>query len=100
MGEQKSKQTVEWSFSFGDVGDSISKTLKQMGVDGEIKTAQFSEPVGGATSARVRLDLSVGKMVVRALTEPDKLIEADVRYIGEVEFSVSGETDKVVRLGQ
>ena len=65
MGEQKSKQTVEWSFSFGAVGDSINDTLKQLGVDAEVKTSHFSEPVGGATSARVRLDLSTGKMVVR-----------------------------------
>ena len=100
MGEQKSKQVVEWSFSFGDVGDSINKTLRQMGVDAEVKTSHFNEPIGAATSARVRLDLATGKMVVRALTEPENLIEADVRHIGEMEFSVSGESDKFVRLGQ
>jgi hypothetical protein len=103
MGEQKSKQTVEWSFSFGDVRDSINKTLKDLGADAEIKTSHFSEPLGAATSARVRLDLATGKMVVRALTEPDgdaSLIEADVRHLGEMEFKVSGETDKFVRLGQ
>ncbi|MEO8606388.1 MAG: hypothetical protein ABI690_00780 [Chloroflexota bacterium] len=100
MGEQKPKQVVEWSFSFGDVGDSINKTLKQLGADAEIKESHFSEPVGTTKTARIRLDLATGKMVVRALTNSENLIEADVRHIGEMEFSVSGESDKVVRLGQ
>lgn len=100
MGEQKPKQTVEWSFSFGDVGESINKTLRELGADAELKTSHFSEPVGAAKSARIRLDLSTGKMIVRALTEPENLIEAEIRHVGEVEFSVTGESDKTVRLGQ
>ena len=63
MGEQKSKQVVEWSFSFGDVGDSINKTLRDLGVDAEVKTSHFTEPIGAAKSARVRLDLATGKIV-------------------------------------
>jgi hypothetical protein len=100
MGEQKSKQVVEWSFSFGDVGESINNTLKQLGADAEVKTSHFTEPIGAAKSARVRLDLATGKMIVRAATAPENLIEAEVRHIGEMEFSVSGESDKFVRLGQ
>jgi hypothetical protein len=98
--EQKPKQVVEWSFSFGDVGESVNKMLHDMGVEAEVKTAHFAESVGGATSAKVRLDLSTGKMIVHALPTADNLIEADLRYIGEVEFNASGEAEKTVRLGQ
>jgi hypothetical protein len=100
MGEQKTKQVVEWSFSFGDVSESIQNSLRQLGVDGELKTSHFSEPIGGATSAHVQLNLSTGKMILRALAEPDNLIEADIRHIGEVEFSATGAAEKTVRLGQ
>jgi hypothetical protein len=100
MDEQKSKSKVEWSFSFGELGDSIGQSLRQLGVQEEVKTAHFSEPVGGASSATVRLDFAAGKMIVHPLTDSDNLIEADVRYFGEMEFNVSGEGDKSVRLGQ
>lgn len=100
MDEQKSKSKVEWSFSFGDLGDSISESLRKLGVEEEVKTAHFSEPVSGATSATVRLDFSTGKMIVHALTDSENLIEADVRYFGEIDFNISGEGDKSVRLGQ
>jgi len=100
MDEQKSKSVIEWSFSFGDLGDSIQQSLRHLGVQEEVKTARFSEALGGATSASVRLDLSVGKMIVRPLADSDNLIEADVRYIGEIDFNFSGEAEKRVRLGQ
>ncbi len=100
MDEQKSKPVVEWSFSFGDLGDSISQSLRKLGVEEEVKTAHFSEPVGSTSGATVRLDFSAGKMIVHPLTDAENLIEADVRYLGEIEFKVSGENEKTVRLGQ
>jgi len=100
MSEEKQKRVVEWSFSFGDLGDSINQTLRKLGVDEEVKSAHFSESLGGATSAIVHLDLSTGKMIVRALAESENLIAADVRYIGEMVFNVSGDAEKTVRLGQ
>jgi hypothetical protein len=100
MSEEKQKRVVEWSFSFGELGESINQTLRQMGVDAEVKTAHFSEPVGSATAANIRLNLATGKMIVHALTGSDNLLEADVRYIGEMEFNVSGDTEKTVSLGQ
>ena len=55
----------------------------------EVKTAQYSELVGEATSAQVNLDLSVGKATVQALSDSDKLIDADLRYVGDVNFKVT-----------
>lgn len=100
MDEQKSKRVVEWSFSFGDLGDNINQTLRKLGVEEEVKTGHFSEAIGSAASANVRLDFSAGKMIVRPLVGSENLIEADVRYLGEIDFNVSGDAEKSVRLGQ
>ncbi len=65
----------------------------------EVETAAFSEPVGDARSAEVTLNLSVGRATVTALNDSTALIDADLTYVGEVEFQAEGETDKTIRLG-
>ena len=70
------------------------------GDNASVQHDHFSAPVEGATSARVRLDLSVGENVVHSRVEPSTLIDADVTYLGEVRFAVQGDTDKQVNLGQ
>ncbi len=65
-----------------------------------VKHEHFSAPVDGAESARVKLNLAVGEHNVTSTTTPDTLIEADLAYVGEVAFTVSGEQDKVVSLSQ
>ncbi len=64
----------------------------------EIQTAQYNEPVGDAASAQMNLDLSVGRISVQALSDSNDLITADLRYLGEVNFSVQGTTQKHVTL--
>ena len=101
--ENKDKQqTVEWSFSFEKLGDQIGDFFKSLGDKGdqEVKHGQFSEPVGAATSARVRIDFSVGESTVTALSASENLIEADLTYVGEVELKATGEQQKVVHLSQ
>lgn len=102
MDEQKEKRYVtEWSFSFEKLNDQVSEFVKSIGMKGEeqIKTGQFSEPIGSATSARVRLDFPVGKSTIKPL-DNDSLIEADLTYVGEINFTASGDTEKVVNLSQ
>jgi hypothetical protein len=65
-----------------------------------VKHEHFSEPVEGAESARVKLNLAVGEHNVMSTTTPDTLIDADLTYVGEVAFAVSGEQEKVVSLSQ
>ncbi len=94
---------TEWSFSFEKLNDQISDFFQQFGARGEeyIQQQQFNAPLDGATSARVRIDFSVGENHLRALeTANDNLIEADVIYVGEMRFAVTGETEKVVHLSQ
>jgi hypothetical protein len=65
-----------------------------------IKQEHFSEPVNGAESAHVKLNLAVGEHNVTSTAMADTLIDADLTYVGEVAFSVSGEEEKVVSLSQ
>jgi hypothetical protein len=67
---------------------------------GQVRTERFTEPVGEAASARVTLDLSEAATTVRALTDSNNLIDANLTYVGEIEFSVQGEQEKTVRLGR
>ncbi len=101
--EQEKQYETEWSFSFGNLGESISSALSSLGVgeDAEIKTTHFEELLENAESAHVTLEPTIGKASVTALVDSDKLLEADLTYVGEVKFVVEDDdTHKKVRLGQ
>lgn len=67
----------------------------------EVREFTRAEPLDGAESARVTLDGSLGHLTVAAADSRENLIEADLRYVGsDIEFEASGESEKVVRLGQ
>lgn len=107
MDEHKEKNeeknyTVEWSFSFEKLGEQIGDFFKSLGdkSEQEIKHGEFSEPVGDATSARVRIDFSVGETTITALQTSENLIEADLTYVGDIELKATGEQEKVVHLSQ
>jgi hypothetical protein len=65
-----------------------------------LKRSHYEAPVGNAASARVQLNLSVGRSRIGAATTPDKLIEADITHVGEVDFAATGEQEKMVSLSQ
>lgn len=107
MSEQPEKKYVkEWSFSFEKLSEQIGEFVKSVGVSAEeaIKQGQFSAPLEGAESARVRLDLSVGETMIAPLTDSENLIEADLTYVGEIHFTAESAPDapsvRVVSLSQ
>ncbi len=103
MTEEKQKnRQVEWSFSFDKLADDIGEFFKSRGMSGEeqIKHAEFSDPLGSTTSARVRLDLSVGETTIKPVADPANLFEAEVTYVGEVEFAATGEGERTITLAQ
>lgn len=103
MTEEKNKRyETEWSFSFEKLGSQVDDFVQSLGTRGEdlVKNQTFSAGLENAESARVRIDLSVGEANVHTLSESDNLIEADITYVGEVEFEVSGNSEKVVNLRQ
>lgn len=66
----------------------------------QVKTGQYSEPIGQAKEATVHMDLTRGHTVVKPLANSSNLVEANVKYIGDFTFSVQGEERKTVTLGQ
>lgn len=99
--KQEKKYTTEWSFSFDKLGESINRMLGSIGVgDQEVKTAQYAEPVDGALSAHIKLGAIVGQVIVSALEDSDNLFEADLTYIGDLRYEVSGDAEKTIKLGQ
>jgi hypothetical protein len=87
--------TVVVAFIVMLIGPSIG-----LAGDWEVKTFEESALIGGADSARVELDLSVGYTTVAALSDSANLIEAELTHVGEARLEVSGEREKSVRLYQ
>lgn len=93
------KRTTEWSFSFEQIGESISQFFGSLkGGDGELKVEQFNVPLDDATSAVVELGMAIGQVDIYALTDSENLMEAEVAHVGEMEFEVSGAAEKKVKL--
>jgi hypothetical protein len=100
VSEQKEKTyKTEWTFDFDKVGESINRWLGSVTDDVEVKTGHYAEPVGAATSARVEIGLSLGTTTIKA-SESGNLFDADVEYAGTLDFNVSGETEKSIKLHQ
>jgi hypothetical protein len=101
MSDDKRFKT-EWSFSFDKLNQDIGEFVKSLGVGNEetVKQGEFSAPLDGATSAKVRLDLTVGKTYVKSASNVDRLIDADLTYVGDINFLVTGEAEKQVSLSQ
>jgi hypothetical protein len=64
------------------------------------QTGTFQAPLDDASAADVELRLSVGRSQVDSQAQPGNLIDAELTYVGEVDFEVSGAEHKQVRLGQ
>jgi hypothetical protein len=71
------------------------------GIDeSDIRTERFTELLRDAQSAEVVLDLHPGRTTIRSLDDSDALIDAELTYVGEIDFRASGERTKTVRLAQ
>jgi hypothetical protein len=101
MGDQSDKHyETEWSFSFEGMGDRIRDAVGSFDFDEEIQVASYSQPVDDAESATVNLHGALGETTVKSLVDSKNLFEADLAYLGEVEFNVTGDTEKTVTLRQ
>lgn len=66
----------------------------------EVKTEQFSEPLGEAKSARITLDLAEAPTTIKALEDSHQLIDATLTHIGRIVFTAQGTQEKTVSLHQ
>lgn len=72
-----------------------------IGGDLEIQNMSIDEPLGDTQSADVRLDLSFEQTSIRTLDAgSDSLLEADIDYLGDLTFDVTGGRNKSIRLRQ
>lgn len=108
MSEQESKEKakgkpgeVEWSFDFGKLGESIKDMASSLAAEEEINESSFNASKEGAESARVKVEFAAGKNSLSALASGNaNLVEANLKHIGEVEFSEEGDTTKTVHIKQ
>jgi hypothetical protein len=66
----------------------------------DVLTERFSAPIGSATSAQIELGLSVGETDIHALSDSNMLFDAEISHVGSMDFQVSGENEKDIRLSQ
>lgn len=66
----------------------------------DVKTASYSEPLGDTTAAQIIISPSVAETVIQPLTASNVLFEANLRYLGEVEYSAEGGSEKVIEIKQ
>lgn len=67
----------------------------------EVLTARYDEPVGEAETAAITLVLGVSELTLGALnTEAQNVFEADVTYVGGIDYAVRGDEDKRITLRQ
>ncbi|NWF67629.1 MAG: hypothetical protein HXY40_00945 [Chloroflexi bacterium] len=91
---------VEWTFDFEKVGDRIKRSLEGIVGEVEAKTDHYSAPADSASMARVELYPSVGTTTIKTQSEMANAFEADITYVGEIEFSASGDDIKHIKLAQ
>lgn len=98
--QKNDDRKVEWSFDFGTLGESVNRMFSSIAGDEELKTANFSTPVGTAQEAVINIDFAVGRNVITPLTDSDNLIEAKLHYVGDVIFDVEDGAETIVTLKQ
>ncbi len=98
----KERRKVEWSLDLEDMKVRAGQFVSDaMGGRAETKTASLSESLEGAASAKIAIAFPVGRASIKALEAGSpNLFEAELRYIGEYEFDVSGGAERVIRLRQ
>ncbi len=64
----------------------------------EVKEGTYTAELDDANSASITLDLAVADTTVKSLEDSNLLFNASVRYIGDIDFTESGTSQKIVTL--
>jgi hypothetical protein len=75
---------------------------RELGLSPDVKVniQRFSAPIGEATSANVVIAFSDSPVTITSQTESVDLIDADLTYVGAINFRVTGTVHKIVRLAR
>lgn len=96
------RRKVEWSLDLEHLRVRAGQMVSDaMGGTAETKRASLSESRDHAASATIEIAFPVGQAGIKAL-EPGSpnLFEAELTYVGEYEFAVSGAAERVISLRQ
>lgn len=64
----------------------------------DVQSANIVEPLAGANSATVTLNLAVGDVTIDALDDSNNLMVADINYLGVLDFQSSGDSNRTITL--
>ncbi len=97
----KERRKVEWSLDFDNMRVRAGQFVTEMmGEPPEVKEARLHEALAGVESCRVEIAFSVGHASIKALgADSPNLFEANLRYVGELDYDVSGGAQRRIRLG-
>ncbi len=98
----KERRTVEWSLDLENMRLRAGQFVSDMmGGAVETKTVGLEEELDGAASACVEIEYSVGRATLMALdASSPNLFEAQLKYVGEYEYSVRGTAERIISLRQ
>ena len=66
----------------------------------QIKSGHFSEPLGNATQASIEVNVPSGHTTISSLADSAALVDANLTYYGDIDFSAQGDANKTVKIQQ
>ena len=98
----KERRQVEWSVDLGNMRARAGQFVSEMmGEPVETKRVTLREAKDEAKSAAVEINFSVGRASIKALPlDSEDLFVARLEYVGEIEYEVSGDAHRIIRLRQ
>lgn len=98
----KQERKVEWSLDLENMRARAGQFVSEaMGEPAETKRETLREQKDGAASARIAIEFSLGRATISALDAGSPfLFQAELHYVGELEYEVSGGAERVISLRQ
>ncbi len=98
----KEERKVEWSLDLENMKVRAGQFVSEaMGEPAETKRETLRERKDGAASARIAIEFSLGRATISALDVGSPfLFQAELRYVGELAYEVSGGAERVISLRQ
>ena len=98
----KGQRKVEWSLDLENMRVRAGQFVSEaMGEPVESKRATLQEQRNGAASARIAIEFALGRATISALdVDSPLLFQAELRYVGELDYEVSGGAERVISLRQ
>ncbi len=89
--QKNDNRQVDWSFDFGQLNSSLKSMFDSLAGDEELQQLHFSAPLGTAQSAKLVLQVAIGRGMLHAIHD-EHLIVADLETIGDVQFELEEAT--------